>query len=141
MRFSKHLQTPPSDPIQARGRRRAKLVGDIKAEIKEAAYAKGMTLVDLARILECNKSSVSRKLDAATNIEVFSMFDFAEALGKEWTVKLENSRTDTARLFEPSEFKTSWTPVVSGCAERHQTEVTKVTVKETLEFTRIFENA
>lgn len=114
MRFSQYQQCPPSDPVRERGRRRAKFAGSIKAEIKEAANAKGLSLTGLAEAVGCDKSVVSRALNSDSNIEIFTMFDFAEALGKEWSCTLRDRHLDLGDVFAPvakDHFRTSWTPV------------------------------
>lgn len=123
MRFSRHQQCPQSDPARECGRRRAKFVGSVKAEIKEAANLKGLGVTDLAVLLGCNKSVVSRALDASTNIEILTMFDFAEALGKEWRVVLCNRQQDLISLLPEAtnmkeHVKTSWSPIVPAVKRR-----------------------
>jgi hypothetical protein len=120
MRFSRHRNTPPSDPAEERGRRRAKFLNCLKAEIREAAHAQGLNLSDLAREMGCHKSVVTRALNPDSNIEALTLFDFAEVLGKEWAVRLCDKHQDLAHAFDDpamhKHFKTSWSPVVGGCA-------------------------
>ena len=88
MRFSCHQQNPQLTTEHSRERRKARFLGDLKAEIRQAANAKGLSLSDLARALGCHRSVVSRALDPSTNVEAFTLFELAEVVGMEWTVSL-----------------------------------------------------
>jgi hypothetical protein len=57
-----------------------------------------MSLASLARALHVHKSVVSRALDAAKNVEIFTLFDFAEAVGKEWSFRLSDRPIDIHSL-------------------------------------------
>ncbi len=107
MRFSRDQQSHQFDASHARGRRRAKLLGDLKAEIRAAASGRGINLAALARLLRVHKSVVSRALDPARNIEVFTLFDLAEALGKEWSFKLHDHRISLDAIITPQQIETS----------------------------------
>lgn len=128
MRFSSHQQTLPSDPSRDRVRRKARFLGDLKGELRGAANAAGLTLSDLARLIGRNKSTVSRTLDPSTNIEAFTLFEIADALGKEWVVKLKDRERDLGVIFDNGNFhpthpfNRSWSPVVGAGNGRKETE-------------------
>lgn len=107
MRFSQDQQSHQFNASHDRGRRRAKLLGNLKAEVRAAASGRGINLASLARLLKVHKSVVSRALDPARNIEVFTLFDLAEALGKEWSFKLHDHRISLDAIITPQRVETS----------------------------------
>lgn len=132
MRFSRHQECPQSDPAQERGRRRAKFVYKVKAEIREVANELGLGVTSLADILGCNKSVVSRALDSSSNIELLTMFDFAEAVGKEWQISLGDRQQDLGIILPiattmTESMKTSWAPIITK-GERSRLKSTNKTV-------------
>ena len=122
MRFSSHQTCPPSNPAQERSRRRARFVNEVKAVILEAANQTGLNLVALSQIVGKDKGSVSRALRSDTNIEIFTMFEFSEALGKEWKVCLVGREQDLGQVMAgvssaANHSRTSWSPITTN-AER-----------------------
>lgn len=79
---------------------------------------KGVTVIELARLTNKNKSTISKALSSSTNVEAATLFDLAEALNAEWDVKLTPRAPDLGRELHLSGtdqdiFKQSWGPVVS----------------------------
>jgi len=118
MRFSCYQQHPPLTDEQSRERRKARFLADLKAEVRQAANVKGFSLSDLARLLGCHRSVVSRALDPSTNVEAFTLFDLAEALGMEWVVSLRQRDLDLGEVLDigvrhQQQYKSSHSPVIS----------------------------
>ena len=118
MRFSCNQTRRRLTDDQARERRKARFIGDLKGEIRQIANSKGMSLTDLACKAKRHKSAVTRALDPSTNIEAFTLFDLAEALGTEWRVALRPRDQDLTYVLNvtthtTSHFKVSHAPAVS----------------------------
>ena len=118
MRFSCYQQHPPLTPEQSKERRKARFLADLKAEVRQAANIKGLSSSDLARLLGCHRSVVSRALDPSTNVEVFTLFELAEVLGMEWAVSLRHRDQDLYAVLDigtrnQHQYKVSQSPVIS----------------------------
>jgi len=103
--------------MQDRSRRRARFVGEVKAVIRAASNEADKNLASLAKTMKKDKGTISRALNSDTNIELFTMFEFSEALGKEWKVALVNREQDLGTIVaEASKTikhnQTSWSPIV-----------------------------
>lgn len=118
MRFSCYQQHPLLTDEQSRERRKARFLADLKAEVRQAANAKGFSLSGLARLIGRHRSLVSRALDPSTNVEAFTLFDLAEALGMEWVVSLRQRDMDLGEVLDigvrsQQRYKVSHSPVIS----------------------------
>src|SRR5271163_3045715 len=79
----------------ARGRRQAAFMREVKQPLYQEMAAQGLTVTKLAERLGVTKGAVSRALNPDNNIEAFTLFAMAEALGCEWLVSLRRRENTT----------------------------------------------
>ncbi|MFT8886527.1 MAG: helix-turn-helix transcriptional regulator [Acetobacter papayae] len=90
---------------------------------------KGVTVIELARLTNKNKSTISKALNSSSNVEAATLFDLAEALNAEWDIKLTPRAPDLGRDLQLSGtdqdiFKQSWGPVISCKSAKMQKPLT-----------------
>jgi DNA-binding Xre family transcriptional regulator len=93
-RFSEATLAPEARQRLARGQRQAAFMRAVKYPLYQEMTAQGLTVTKLAERLGVTKGAVSRALNPDNNIETFTLFALAEALGCEWQVSLR--RRDNA---------------------------------------------
>jgi DNA-binding phage protein len=79
----------------ARGRRQAAFMREVKQPLYQEMAAQGLTVTKLAERLGVTKGAVSRALNPDNNIEAFTLFAMADALGCEWQVSLRRRENTT----------------------------------------------
>ena len=72
----------------SRGQRQTAFMRAVKYPLYQEMAAQGLTVTKLAERLGVTKGAVSRALNPDNNIEAFTLFAMAEALGCEWQVSL-----------------------------------------------------
>jgi DNA-binding phage protein len=87
-------------PAEARGRlsrgqRQTAFMRAVKYPLYQEIAAQGLTVTKLAERLGVTKGAVSRALNPDNNIEAFTLFAMAEALGCEWQVSLRRRENAT----------------------------------------------
>ena|SRR5665213_3051312 len=94
-RFSESGLTAEARDRLARGQRQAAFMRDVKQPLTQEMAAQGLTVTKLAERLGVTKGAVSRALNPDNNIEAFTLFAMAEALGCQWQVSLRRRENAT----------------------------------------------
>jgi transcriptional regulator with XRE-family HTH domain len=87
-RFCEDTLTAEARERLARGQRQAAFMQAVKQPLYQEMSAQGLTVTKLAERLGVTKGAVSRALNSDNNIEAFTLFAMAEALGCVWQVSL-----------------------------------------------------
>ncbi|MFT8710935.1 hypothetical protein [Komagataeibacter rhaeticus] len=127
MRFSQHQSLPQSDPDRQKGRRKARFFRALKGELRAIMNQQNIGISQLAAMIGRNKSTVSRALDASTNVEALTLFEIADSLKREWRVTLVEREADLGCKFnipytDQERFKQSWHPIVSSQTTRKESK-------------------
>lgn len=89
MSFSRpSAKSDESRAALAKGRRQAAFMRGLKQPLLEAMAAQGLTVTKLAERLGVTKGTVSRALNPDNNVEAFTLFAMADAMGCEWVVSI-----------------------------------------------------
>ena len=76
----------------SRGQRQTAFMRALKYPLYQEMAAQGLTVTKLAERLGVTKGAVSRALNPDNNIEAFTLFAMAEALGCEWQMSLRRQQ-------------------------------------------------
>jgi DNA-binding phage protein len=79
----------------SRGQRQTAFMRALKFPLYQEMAAQGLTVTKLAERLGVTKGAVSRALNPDNNIEAFTLFAMAEALGCEWQMSLRRRENAT----------------------------------------------
>lgn len=85
--------TSSSLSVDKRRRVYVRLLGDIQHALNQALEEehkkRGLTRAEIARILDCDKGFVTKKLSGVTNMTLETLADFSFALGRRVAVQLK----------------------------------------------------
>jgi hypothetical protein len=93
--FDEHDLPAETRDRLAKGHRQAAFMRAVKQPLYQEMAAQGLTVTKLAARLGVTKGAVSRALNPDNNIEAFTLFAMAEALGCEWLVSLRRRENAT----------------------------------------------
>jgi transcriptional regulator with XRE-family HTH domain len=94
-RFAEDTLTADARVRLSRGQRQTAFMRAVKYPLYHEMAAQGLTVTKLAERLGVTKGAVSRALNPDNNIETFTLFAMAEALGCEWQVSLRRRENAT----------------------------------------------